>query len=372
MQNLIASLETSFFYDLPNFFLCVLLVIFVSRLVKLPKNYTILLLFHCLVPFLLNDVLFSASYLGDQFRYTAAVREIRSTLELITESGNVANASWLLAFIPIPFVETVSSLGFANKVLFILTFAFLYSKKVLTPFAAYFLLLYPSLILYTSLSLRDTIIFCCMLLAAYHAVKRNYFCFVLFLSPLALIKFQNFYMMLPFFAFMFFNIGKTGLSATKGFLVLGIAFVVLIASFPVAGPLINMYRLAMYREDGGVNLDEVPLINGVGDFIYLGLTSGLYFFIKPLPWESNSAMQLIQSLENIAIMYLVIKLTIIAYIKDAQKMMFWLILFIGSMSIYGLVVFNFGTAARYRFPFIVIYVVFVCYVCGIYKVIKTK
>ena len=36
-------------------------------------------------------------------------------------------------------------------------------------------------------------------------------------------------------------------------------------------------------------------------------------------------------------------------------------IFIVALSIYGLVVFNFGTAVRYKFPFIVIVIVGMCY-----------
>lgn len=368
MLELIKSFETSFIYDVPNFVICFLAVLLLSQWVRLPRNYTLLLLGHCFVPFLLNDVLFPATYMGDQFRYANTVREIRDSFSVGNEFGNIANASWLLAFVPLPFVETVSSLGFFNKFIFILTFIFLYKKNVLTTFSAYFLLLYPSLVLYTGLSLRDTIILCCMLLAAYFAIKRNILLVLFWLLPLVFLKFQNFFIMLPLLFFALFNIGSKGMSPKRGFIILALGGIALILSFPVAKPLINLYRMAMYREDGGQNLSEVPVIETIGDFLALGLTSGLYFFIKPLPWESTKALQLIQSFENLMIMAIVIKLTIKAWYLNVRKLIFWLVLFIGSLSIYGLVVFNYGTAARYRFPFILIYVIFVCYTCNIDKV----
>ncbi|WP_165743735.1 hypothetical protein [Pseudoalteromonas sp. Z9A6] len=366
------GLETSFFYDLPNFLICVLVVLIAGSLAKLPRNYKLLLLVHCCMPFFLNDFLFSASYMGDQFRYTGAVREIRESFELTSEIGNVANASWILAFIPLPFVETIKSLGFFNKLIFVLMFIFLYKKGVLTRFSAYFLLLYPSILLYTGLSIRDTVIFSCMMLTAYFAVKRNFLLMVLFIAPLYFIKFQNFFIMLPLFTFLLFNLGEKGLSLRKGLVILVITFIVLIISFPVAAPLINNLRLAMFREDGGINVGDVALINGIGDFIYMGITSGLYFFVKPLPWEASKVLQLIQSLENIVIMIIVIKLTIHAWRKNMNKLMFWLVLFVASLSIYGLVVFNYGTAARYRFSFIALYVVYVAYVCNITQLFNRK
>jgi hypothetical protein len=39
----------------------------------------------------------------------------------------------------------------------------------------------------------------------------------------------------------------------------------------------------------------------------------------------------------------------------------WLVYIVAAFSIYGLVVFNFGTAVRYKFPFILILVVGMAY-----------
>ena len=243
---------------------------------------------------------------------------------------------------------------------------------MLNRFSAYFLLLYPSVILYTGLGLRDTLIFCCMMLTTYFAIKRNLLLMILFIAPLYFIKFQNFFLMLPLFTFVLFNLGEKGLSARKGFVVLTILAIVLVASFPIAAPLINKYRLAMFQEDGGINVYEVPLVNDIGDFIYMGLTSGLYFFAKPFPWEARSPLQLIQAFENVIIMFIVVRLTIQAWNKNINKLIFWLVLFIGALSVYGLVVFNYGTAARYRFPFIALYVVYVAYVCNVTHVFNRQ
>ncbi|NYR13102.1 hypothetical protein HC000_11565 [Pseudoalteromonas sp. MIP2626] len=366
------GLETSFLYDLPNFLICILVVFIVSSSVKLPRNYMLLLLAHCFVPFILNDVLFPTSYMPDQFKYIASVIDIRSGNSVTESSSNVANASWMLAFIPLPFVETTQSLGFFNKLIFILMFAFLYKKGGVNRFSAYFLLLYPSIVLYTGLSLRDTLVFCSMMLSAYFAIKRNFLLMTLFIAPLYFIKFQNFFLMLPLFAFALFNLTKKGLSVRKALVILVIVIIVMLMSFPIAAPLINSSRLAMYREDGGVNAEGIPLITNVGDFIYLGITSGLYFFAKPFPWEANSPLQLIQVFENLIIMFIVVKLTVQAWRKSVRDLMFWLVLFLVSLSIYGLVVFNYGTAARYRFPFIALYVVYVAYTCNITHIFNRK
>jgi hypothetical protein len=204
-----------------------------------------------------------------------------------------------------------------------------------------------------------------MLIATYFAVKRNLLGLLFWMAPLWFIKFQNILMMIPLIFYVLFNLGKKGLSPRLGIVFFASLIIALIASYPIAAPLINKFRLAMFKDDGGINHESVELIRSLGDFIYLGLTSGFYFFVKPLPWEAGSPFQLIQSLENLIILGIVIKLTMLAWYKDKKRMIFWLVLLLSSMSIYGLVVFNYGTAARYRFPFILIYVVFVCHSCNI-------
>lgn len=358
--------------DIPNLILCLLVVSILKMWLKLPNNIFYLLLLHCIIPYFLNDFLFSASFMSDQFRYTAAVQSIRATGYLVGESENVSNASWMLAYIPIPLVETIKSLGFANKLIYILTFAFLYKKRILNNFSSYFFLIYPSIILYTGLSLRDTLVLCYMLIATYFAVKRNLLGLLFWIAPLWFIKFQNFLMMIPLIFYVLFNIGKKGLSPRVGIVFFCSLIIALIASYPIAAPLINKFRISMFKNDGGINPEDIQLIQGVGNFIYLGLTSGFYFFVKPLPWEAGSPFQLIQSLENLIVLGIVIKLTMLAWYKDKKRVIYWLVLLVSSMSIYGLVVFNYGTAARYRFPFILIYVIFVCHSCNIQNVFIRK
>ncbi len=43
-----------------------------------------------------------------------------------------------------------------------------------------------------------------------------------------------------------------------------------------------------------------------------------------------------------------------------------------AMSVYGLVVANYGTAVRYRYAFVVIYVLFVCADCNIQRLFPNK
>ena len=358
-------------YDLPGFLICLLLVLVLGHKYRAPYSYQIILVLHCLLPFLLNDVLFSVHYMGDQLRYWAGVNAIRdgqlSFLDALN-GGNVAQASFFLALIPLPSPFSYISLGFYNTALFIIMFFILFKKNIFTKLSIWFYLLYPSMALYSGLSLRDTLIFFFMMLSVLYARESKATLSILYLLPLYLIKFQNFFIIGPIVLLYFLlKVSQNGMSIGKAFVILLISMIGLILAAPLAIPQINYFRAAMYREDGGEG--DVELITGIGDFVLEGLTSGIYFLAKPFVWEASGLLPLIQSFENTIILGILFLITRQAWKKSPDRLAFWL-LFLGfSMSIYGLVVFNYGTAVRYRYPFIVIYVLFVCADCNIQKLL---
>ena len=123
-------MEFTFLTDLPNLFICLFAVFYVKTWAKIPNEYALILAAHSFIPFFLNDVLFSASYMPDQFRYMEAVQSIREgTGEVMFMEDTVGAASWMLAFIPLPFTDTIQSLGFFNKFIYILLFGFLYKRQ---------------------------------------------------------------------------------------------------------------------------------------------------------------------------------------------------------------------------------------------------
>lgn len=349
---------TAITLDLPNMLICLLFVLLLSVKLKIQKEYALLLSASCFIPFFLNGVLFPASYLGDQFRYWKAVNEIRS-FQPLSESDTVTYASYLLALIPLPFNETVRSLGFFNKFLYLSIIFFLIQKKFLTQASMLFMVLYTSLILYTSLSLRDTLILLFMVSSFYALTRGRLFFSLLLITPLFFIKFQNYFIQVVFIlVYHLFAVRKNGISAKNSILVFSGLWIALISIAPIAIPEINHYRAAMYVEDGG-DVNDIKLITGVGDFISTGLISGFYFLIKPLPWEAKNALQLIQALENIFVLSFLSWITAKCLRHDKNRALFWILFLLASSVIYGLVVFNYGTAARYRFPFFVIYVLFI-------------
>ena len=356
------------FYDLPNFFACLLFVIVASRLLKVPASVQVILVGHCLLPLFLNGVLFPFSYMPDVFKYWREFNAIRAgELGFIQamSGSNVEQASALFSILPLPFAVTPLSLGFFNTLLYSALFFWLYRKRVFTPASMWFFLLYPSLALYTALGLRDTFILVFMVVAIQWAREGRWAVIWIPLALLFLIKFQNFFIVAPvLLLYLVFGIRRTGVSVGKGLVTLVVGVGALIGASPFALPLVNHFRVAMFVEDGG-EAGQVELISGPGEFVLEGLTSGLYFLLKPFPWEVSNALEMVQSAENLLVAVILFVLIRAAWRRVPKKLIFWLLFMAFALSIYGLVVFNYGTAARYRYPFVVLFVVFVCADCHV-------
>ena len=358
-------------FDLPSFFICLLTIFVLGNKYSISSKYQMILALHCLLPFVLNNVLFSASYMPDQFRYWRSVNALRSGelgfIEALTNGGNVEQASAMLSLIPFPTPVSVLSLGFYNTFLYIILFFILQVKKIFTKVSIWFYLLFPSAALYTALSLRETLIFFFMILTIVYARESKIFKSIICIGPLYLIKFQNFFILGPIVLLYFiFNVAKEGMGVTKAFVIAAIGLAGLLLSAPISLPIVNSARVSMFVEDGG-DPENISLITGAGDFVFQGLTSALYFLAKPLPWEASGALQFIQSFENLAVLAILYLITRQAWRTFPDKLTFWLLFMALAMSVYGLVVANYGTAVRYRYPFVVIYVLFVCADCNIQK-----
>ena len=363
-------------FDLPNFTICIVVILIIGRRLNVSGMTQFILVLHCFLPFALNDVLFDVSYLPDQYRYWEAFNLIRTGEDFSTVSSSYSStvtiASYFLAFIPFPIALGPWSLGFYNAFLYVVLFFWLYSKKVFTSLSQNFYLFFPSLALYSSLSLRETLIMFFMVISIQFARENKKILMLVSTLPLYFIKFQNFFVIFPLMIiYSLFKVSQRGMTLARAGLISLIGLIVVLISAPIAIPIVNKFRLDMFVEDGG-NAKNISLITGIGDFIFQGLTSALFFLSKPLPWEASNALQLIQSLENVVVLVILFLITRQAWKLRPDKLAFWLMFMILAMSIYGLVVFNYGTAVRYRYPFVVIYVLFVCADCNIKKLFRKK
>ena len=107
-----------FLYDLANL-LPILIVILVSfKFGYIPMWLSFFMGIFAFTPFFLNYVLFAPGYMPDQWQYYYFVQNIRSfEFNELAESVPVEVAGWIYSFIPLPYVETIQSLGFFNRLI---------------------------------------------------------------------------------------------------------------------------------------------------------------------------------------------------------------------------------------------------------------
>ncbi|MBF0309714.1 MAG: hypothetical protein HQL56_09320 [Magnetococcales bacterium] len=337
-----------------------MITIYVINKTRCEPEVSFLLFFHLFAVFLFNHVMFDPGYMGDQVHYFDRAFRYRNGLSDLSEGrfDKEGFASRLYAFFPIPFIETIYSVCLINYLLFVGLFMLLRRNNFLFALDKWVYLLYPSLLLYSSLALRDWMVTFCMVVLGLCVFQRRYLFMALFLWLLLTLKTQNFLIFLAAYA---------GYALFSNRVSFGMRLALLGATGAVIGAFrewfsldrLNLYRKAMYWEDFR-NYDNYEGIEGYGDLLWKTLTSIPYMLLKPLPWEAGSAFQLVQSLENLGLFLLVCYAawnTRKCRLPGNPVLFVNLYFFIG-MAVNGLVVSNFGTAVRYKFPFVVFYLVF--------------
>ena len=378
----------TFLYDIVNLEFVLILYFLAVYYLRLDALRSFLVLGHLITIFLINDVLIEKGYWPDQNRYLWIAAEIREQLVYLKEipqfwdSLRIVVPSFIFAFSPIPFINSVQSIAMINFLLYLLSFVYLRKKGVSSNSVDFFFLLYPSFLLYSSIALRETLITLFMILSLYFVlVEEKKLVGFIFSLPLTIMKIQNFLiLMLTYIIYVFLKKG----SIQRYLIFFGAGLLVLFFGNRI--PQINFfletieyYRWNLISENFGYNWDFManydyqPFEVGFS-MIPLLVKSFFYMLFKPFPWEATNLVQMIQSVENIFIVALIVwvlKQKVLTPIIK-RKLVFLNLLLIFSMTIYGLVTFNFGTASRFRFPFIVVYLVFYLYFLRSDKIISRQ
>ena len=353
--------ELSPFYylsEIANYLFCLVIVCFFIHFRYVKKEHFIFWAIYFLTPFLVNFVLFDPSYMGDQFLYASQIINIKyglSSSDSITASfgsfeyfrqARVLVSSYVLSYIPIFSLSSITSLAFINKLLIFLMFLFL-QRRIPVKHALY-LILIPSLLLYSSVSLRDTLVLVAGVFSVFYLIERNLWGSLFFIVLVGLTKLQNFPPLMVLWLFTFIY------QASKSYLRLGLiaSFLVfcLVVFFDTFSGIINLYRVAWAMEDG-MSLDEatgLEFTSGI-DLIYLGFIEIPAFLLKPLPWQISNPLQLFVFLENIFLLYLIYVFAIKdGFFKNKENIVL-IAGFIMCMGLHAITVYNYGTLARYRF-----------------------
>ena len=357
-----------YLFELANFSALAFFVVFLYKLNYINSNSLLAWLAIFFTPLIINYFIISPSLFGDQFQYAREAMSLKATggsIETIGSRFGVGNTvtytAKILGVAPLPNYMTVTSLAFANK--FFLFLTFLWLKRFFSnenELLLYFLI--PSLILYSSMSLRDTLIIVLSLVFIINLIRDRYVLAAVFLYPLLVLKIQMFaFLFLYFIARLFFRAHKN--YYLFRFFVLGLIIGGFIMQEQILAVL-NLYRIAFAAEnfvafDGSISyhawneygggLAEALELSSLGDALFKAILNLPNFFIMPLPWNWSNIFYPLQALESWLLIYMYVRLGMKQNLyKNYEFILLTFILLIGS-SIYALLMANEGTFVRYRF-----------------------
>ena len=161
-------------FDIINFGFVILIFIVSITVAKLQPVRSLLILFHLISIFMFNGVLFPASYFSDQFNYFGTAELIRNTFPFDMIKYHILNrtphyvAGTIFALFPLPFIASIYSLSMINFLIYLFILLYMKKKNINNHNVDYFFLLYPSLMLYSSLALREILILLFMFFVLYH------------------------------------------------------------------------------------------------------------------------------------------------------------------------------------------------------------
>ena len=354
-----------YLFELANFSALAFFAVFLYKLNYINSNSLLAWLAIFFTPLIFNYFIISPMLFGDQFTYAQEVMSQKAPLTApldLDKGQNAVNlAAKVLGVVPLPSYMTVTSLAFANK--FFLFVTFLWFKRFFSnenEVLLYFLL--PSLIIYSSMGLRDTLIIVISVMFIINLIRDRYVFALAFLLPLFTLKIQMFsFLLLYFIARLFFRAHK------NYYLLILFVLAVMIGGFIMEEQILkvlNVYRLAFAMEDFvafdgsrsyrafgayGDGISETLELSSLAEVIFKAFLNLPIFFIMPLPWNWSNIFYPLQALESWILIYLYVRLAMKQNLyKNSEFILLTLILLIGS-SIYALLMSNEGTFVRYRF-----------------------
>ncbi|MDB9907969.1 hypothetical protein OAD39_01305 [Gammaproteobacteria bacterium] len=358
-----------YIFELANFSVLAFLVLVLYKFKVINSNSLVVWIGIFFSPLLINYFVLSPWMYGDQFEYAAEVMSLKSTGESTpTIALNTNLGTWnpvtlsvkILGLTPLPNYMTVTSLAFANKFFLLLTF--LWFKRFFNnenEVLLYFLI--PSLILYSSMGLRDTLIIVLSLVIIINVLRNRFLLPILLLYPLFYLKIQMSVFLSVYLVGRFLFRAHKNKYFFRFFVISGLAFALIYSSLILE--VLNLYRIAFVAEDFSFNGEisynafsrygqgerEALMLSSLPEAILVAAYRLPELLLMPLPWNWSNIFYPLQSLESCLLIYIYIKLaTRQELYKNYEFILLTFILFLG-LGIYALLMSNEGTFVRYRF-----------------------
>ena len=337
-------------YNFINCFLSIFIISIFAIKYKINKNFFFLIILTLIFPLLINGPFMNWHELPDQSKYLKDTMLIRDfEFDLLDGRTPILFSTLIFAVIPFPFIESFNDIGLINRLLFSLMIIFLINKKVSNIYI-YFLLLSPSMILYTSTALKETLVVILTILILFSIIEKKNYMFVITLISLFLLKKQNAILIVPFFVIykFYFNFNF------KYKFLLSIILFIPILYFTVVGSSllldsINYYRYNFFDEETGSGFGFVGFINFLDVILNIPL-SYIKFLIAPFP-NIYSPVKFIFFIDSIILVVLLINNFMKLKKINNSIFIFWLLFFLAFLSMYSITIFNEGTISRYKISF---------------------
>lgn len=266
------------------------------------------------------------------------------------------NAALILSLIPIPFIVSTASLGFSNKLIYILTIIYLKNKKSLHHISLTIFLFFPSLLFYTSVGLKDTLVWSFTCLCVNFFLKKKYFLLLIFFSLLFSIKWAN-SLLLLFFLFAHTILFIEFQKKFKAYLILFFILLMFLFLFSYGEAVMDyLNHIRGSQWTAGNQFSKPDIIKFNFKFIFELIEGLKRFFFSPNFYEVESSIQLFVLFEN----FLSIVILLIVLVKctnlNKSRAIFWFGFLIAFALIYGITTINFGTLNRWKISIILVYI----------------
>jgi hypothetical protein len=351
-----------YIYNFINLLIVITFITFFCVRYEIKRIFFILLIVTAITPLLINGPLMDWWRLPDQSKYLKDAINLRSfnfdssyvTFRLSTGLDgriSILIPSIIFSLTPI-FIENFNSLGFINRLLFSLFVIFLIKKKTSEIFI-YYLILSPTILLYSSTGLKETLLIILMTLAFYSLRERKYLFFFIPFSILFFIKTQNALIIFPmYFAYLyFFELKFNYQKIITLFLIISTIFLVFFFQTEIINA-INYHRVNFYEEDGGAFF--LKIFENYFDILFTIPFEATRFIISPFP-SVTSPIKFLMFVENVMIIF--VFTYYFSKLNDISKthFWFWFLSFFVFLSMYSIIVFNHGTISRYKSSFFIAY-----------------
>lgn len=354
-----------FYVDVINYFFLLLIYFNLYKIKLITKDILLFTSLLSISPFLINNFIIDWWFIPDQLKYLKLSNEFRN-IDFSVNKITVLASSMIFSIFPLPFIESYNSIGFINRGIISLFTILLLNKKVICKNFFYFVNLVPSVIFYSSVSLRDTLSLVLIISCAYLLINqiKNTKIYILTFFLLFLIKPINFYLLLVVF-FLYYILFNKSFSKKAKLIIIFFSIIILSLIFDNVLHYFNFRRYYMLIESNEFNKIFQQNIELNFYSLKILLKDMLNFIISPLTTISSTRLLgILQVFENLFLYSFLGLLYYELFSINKRKFYFWISILLMFFLVYGSLVFSDGSIARYR------YVVLVFLIFAVYQEIK--